>query len=516
VPRLRIVAVNDVYSLENLPRLHSLIEHHRATDPTDALLVTLAGDFVGPSILSSLDGGRGMVDCMNAIGVTHVTFGNHEDDIEPAELRARVAQLRGAWLGTNVRGFTPPIPSSAVVQVGDVKVGLLGVVMDDPSVYRRVPFGADRLEPPNEAALRETVRLLGEEGCSCVIPLTHQAADDDRALARLQRDPPFPIILGGHEHTPLLEEASGTWIVKAGSEAVHAVIADLVLEGGRVRVTVRLDDVAHYREDFAVRARVDVYMRKVHALEEAALVHLPPARTLSSVGTRARQTSLGTLVCTHVRDALDAEACLFNGGGIRAARDYEGRFTYGDLKAEVPFDNEVVVAELPGRVIKEAVAASRAHAPLESGGFLQVDDRAKVLEPEHTLVEIAGTPLVEERLYRVALVRDLLLGLDHIEPLVRFGKEHPESVPASGSGRDVKMVLVDAFSVALWRELGGFDAVDANHDGVVTEEELEAAVARAMQEAPSPVTAGLLIHALDADHDQLISRTDDENARRKH
>jgi hypothetical protein len=293
------------------------------------------------------------------------------------------------------------------------------------------------------------------------------------------------------------------------------VIVDVTVGGGRVAVAARLDDVAHYREDFGVRARVDVYMHKVHALEEAALVHLLPGRTLSSVGTRARQTSLGTLVCSHVRDALDAEACLFNGGGIRANRDYEGRFTYGDLKAEVPFDNEVVVAELPGRVVKEAVAASRAHAPVESGGFLQVDDRAEVLEPGHELVRLAGAPLDSSRVYKVALVRDLLLGLDHIEPLVRFGRENPASVPASGSGRDVKMLLVDAFSVALWKELGGFDAVDANHDGIVTEEEVEAAVARAMQEAPSPVTAGLLIHALDADHDLRISREDEASARRK-
>jgi 2',3'-cyclic-nucleotide 2'-phosphodiesterase (5'-nucleotidase family) len=92
-PTLRIVAVNDVYSLENLARLRTLVEHHRRADAADVFLVTLAGDFVAPSLLSSLDAGRGMVECMKMIGVTHAIFGNHEDDIPTPALRKRIDEL---------------------------------------------------------------------------------------------------------------------------------------------------------------------------------------------------------------------------------------------------------------------------------------------------------------------------------------------------------------------------------------------------------------------------------------
>lgn len=92
--RLRIVSVNDVYSLEQLPRLGSLVRHAREVDPADAFLVVVAGDFLAPSLLSSLDAGRGMVACLNEIGVTHVVLGNHEDDIPVAELRKRVSELK--------------------------------------------------------------------------------------------------------------------------------------------------------------------------------------------------------------------------------------------------------------------------------------------------------------------------------------------------------------------------------------------------------------------------------------
>src|SRR5580692_4059698 len=115
-PRLRIVAVNDVYSLENLPRLKSLVLHHATVDRADRLVVTLAGDFVAPSILSSLDSGRGMIECMNDVGVTHAILGNHEDDIPTIELRTRVMELHAKLLVTNVPGFEPAEPAADVLE----------------------------------------------------------------------------------------------------------------------------------------------------------------------------------------------------------------------------------------------------------------------------------------------------------------------------------------------------------------------------------------------------------------
>src|SRR5688572_27376601 len=104
-PRLRIVAVNDVYSLDCLPSLASLVKHHAEHDPADAYIVVMAGDFVAPSVLSSLDAGRGMIDCLNHVPITHAILGNHEDDIEVDQLRARLHEFQGIVLMTNLHGF---------------------------------------------------------------------------------------------------------------------------------------------------------------------------------------------------------------------------------------------------------------------------------------------------------------------------------------------------------------------------------------------------------------------------
>lgn len=517
VPTLRLVCVNDVYSLENLPRLRSLIREHATVAPAHAFLTTLAGDFLAPSLLSSLDHGAGMVACLNALPVTHVCFGNHEQDVPADALAARVREFRGVWLNTNVPGYEPALPATDVITVQGpgtraVTVGLVGLVTEDPSLYRPGVFGGLPMLPANEAALAAARGLVADAGCACVLALTHQSLPRDRALALEQGDPPIPLVIGGHEHEPYVEQIGSAWVLKAGTDAVYAAVVDLAWpdearagEPDLPTVTVRLEPVSDYPEDADMRALVDRHMEKVRSLSAAVFLRLPEGEALSSVGTRVQQTSVGTLVASRVRDALGADACVINGGGIRGAKEYRGAFTYGDLEAELPFPNEVVVASVPGRVLREAVAASRANAPRPAPGFLQVDDRVAV--DEHQVVTaVAGAPLDDDRDYRVATVRVLFDGMDHVVPLQRFAEEHPERIPPRDSGRELKMIVVEAFSLDLWRELGPFEALDANGNARVSADELREAIAEATREPASPLLVEGVLRALDADGDGAISQ----------
>lgn len=529
-PRLRIICVNDVYSLENLPRLRRLVEAERAREPADRLLVTLAGDFVAPSMLSSLDKGRGMIDALNKVGVTHVCFGNHEDDIPLEELQHRVTEFAGAWLNSNIMGFEPPLPAYDLVDVvapggRAVRVGLLGVVMHNGSEYRRPPFGGGTIEPANETVGRIASYLMAQHGCTAVIPLTHQDIELDREL--LQSLPPSlasvtPLLIGGHEHRVYLERVGGIHLIKAGSDAEHAAVIDLEWPAAAPavgtldvpRVTLKLLDVKDYPEDEELRARINARMQAVRELEAATLLLLPPGEVLSSIGTRQQQTSLSTLLSSRIRDAVSAEGCLMNGGGIRGNREYRTRFTYGDLKAEVPFDNEVVVAVIPGRVLRDAILATRSKGPQGSGAYLHVDDHMVVREPEHELIQVAGAPIDLDRGYHIALVRNLLTGMDNIEPLVDYAHAHPERLPPEGSGREVKVVLVDAFSQDLFAQLGHFELLDTDRDGTLSKSELAAALSQLTSAPASPITVDLLLRAIDHNADGVITRSEAEARRR--
>jgi hypothetical protein len=237
----------------------------------------------------------------------------------------------------------------------------------------------------------------------------------------------------------------------------------------------------------------------VRALSTATLVELAPGQTLSSVGMRKQQTSVGALVCSRLRDQLRTDACVFNAGGIRGSRDYAGKFTYGDLENEVPFDNEVVTVAMPGSVLEAAIVGSRTK---EHGGYLQVDD-AVIVDGNH-VTSVANAPFDPARKYSVALVRELCFGLDHNDALIAYAQNHPEEIPHAGGLHTPKELLVRSFALSLWKQLGGFAAIDANNDGKISREEIVAALVREHHDAPDLV-GDLVANALDVDHDGHVT-----------
>ena len=95
-----------MYELHNLSALRCFIEDN--VEPGEEFLCTLNGDFLSPSLLSSLDLGAAAVSAMNAIPVTHACLGNHEFDHSIEVLGQRLAELDCAVVNTNVSLFLFP------------------------------------------------------------------------------------------------------------------------------------------------------------------------------------------------------------------------------------------------------------------------------------------------------------------------------------------------------------------------------------------------------------------------
>ena len=134
---LTLVAVNDVYDLEHLPKLRTLVDEVKA-QREGKVITTLAGDFLSPSVLSSLDRGRGMVQVLNAVGVDYACLGNHEADVGLKALRKRLGEFDATLINSNVPGAVDGAPATAVVELpGGKRVGLLGLLTSEPGVFRK-------------------------------------------------------------------------------------------------------------------------------------------------------------------------------------------------------------------------------------------------------------------------------------------------------------------------------------------------------------------------------------------
>ena len=339
--RARIFHVNDIYLLDHLPALKTCVAKESEGFPPQNIITTLAGDFLGPSLLSSLDHGKGMVDCLNKVPVNAVCFGNHESDVPYPSLVRRIEEFNGAWLNSNMPTFEPKCPEHALYEFeGGRSVALIGLNAgggDNAALYRDGALGghAAKIVPVLEAAEGAVAAAKAAyPNVDCIIPLTHQDMPDDVALAKKNKTLGFPVVLGGHDHGQFLEVHEGCHVIKAGEDAKHVVIIDLFWPGDAPRgakpeVSITVKQLAppkakkgeaapewtpEYAPDPELLKATAHWMAPAKELEVATLANILTEPPLTSVGVRKGPSSMAQLLATALRDVVNADAAYMNSG----------------------------------------------------------------------------------------------------------------------------------------------------------------------------------------------------------
>jgi 5'-nucleotidase len=422
--RLQFLLVNDVYHLEpdsqgrgGLARVATVVRGLRRETP--ATLFALAGDTLSPSLLSSLLRGRHMIEAWNALGLDAATFGNHEFDWGPAPLLERMRESRFPWISANVWEQPGDRPFGGARrwlrrEMGGVSVGMIGLTTPDTAKSSN-PGPTVHFEG-TEGAARAAFADMGPVDLR--VALTHLLLRQDRALAAAL---PLDLILGGHDHDPMIHEQGGTVIIKAGADAVNV---------GQVEYTVGCARVLGRRErlipvDAAVPEAPDVVelARRYAALVEREL-DIQVGRTAVALDAREavirrEPTALGRFLADVMRRRVGAEVGLLNSGAIRGNRLIPpGPLTRRDFRGLLPFSNTVVLLELTGAVLAQALEHSVEALPRPSGSFLQAAGLDYAVEsggPAGRRVSgilVNGRPLEPRRLYLVAVPDYLARGRD--------------------------------------------------------------------------------------------------------
>lgn len=573
---LRILHINDVYELDHFAAFKSLVDSKKA-EGADRVLVILAGDFLGPSLLSSLDHGSSMVDCLNAIGITHVCFGNHECDVPIPALAKRIEQAKFIWLNSNLQDLnarigvqTPEydivttigVPAPENGEVIEKRVALLGLLTNDPALYRPGSFANAKFEPVIPTAERYANQLLLKKDFTqdekkqesttlpvdLIIPFTHQSMEDDRAFAKYFIDHDredmrscFPLILGGHDHVPFDEtitssissSSSSCRILKMGYDAINTGMVDIFWKRSTdgspcVEITSTMIPTASFPPDPDVAARVQSHKALLKQLSEARLFRIPhwtdPHRRrfsalislhtmghgpgisaddgngsegFSTANNRSGPSTGTTALATMLRMGMRCcDVALLNAGSVRGNRIYppdQVYFTYSDLKAEMPFLTAMTITAMPGSVLQATVAHSRRFLGISaSGGLLHFCNNVVYDDETKRIETIKGQPFEEDKIYSVTHPAEFLDGIDNHEPLLEWAalqrQKHEEEQSMglhramtrerhcllhSEAARPAKLVIVELFSALLWLQLGTFDQLDVNGDGVITRDEVK-------------------------------------------
>ncbi len=441
-PRARaavtILQINDVYSTTPVDDRGGLarvatIKRRLAQEGRTPLLV-LAGDFLSPSVASSVFKGEQMVAALNAAGLDLATLGNHEFDFGDDVLIQRMKEAKWDWLVANVidRRTEKPIGGASpfvIRSFNGLTVGFIGLCLTTTEISRD-KLTHTRLVDPFVAAA-QYVPMMKRRGAQAIVAITHLTYADDRRL--VQRFPDIDVVIGGHEHYPITAVEGHTLISKAGSEAEWVARIDLMAPGARARVNRGIAPVrpaierlfelmpvtAEIPDDPATAAVVDQYQTRLSAELDTVVAELAVPLDARSVRLRAAEQPIGNLFADAIRADVNAEAALTNSGGIRGDRVYPaGALTRRTLLAMHPFGNVVCKLELPGAVLLQALNNGVAKFPAAAGQFPQVSGLTFAIDADAPVgsrvrdARINGEPIEPARHYTLAVPDYVLKGGD--------------------------------------------------------------------------------------------------------
>lgn len=426
-----LLQINDVYSTTpvgdagGLARVATLKQQIKDAGRTPFLI--LAGDFLSPSVASSVFKGEQMIAALNAAGLDMATLGNHEFDFGDDVLIERMKQGKWQWLVANVidQRTGKPIGGASPYVIrtfGGLKVGFVGLCLTTTEISRSKLTHTRFVDPFVSAA--QYVPQVKRLGAQAVVAVTHLTFADDRRLVR--RFPAIDLVVGGHEHYPITAVEGGALISKAGSDARWVARIDLAKPAGAAaarRSMERFFELLPVNdaipEDRATSKVVDDYEARLGTELDAVVGETAVPLDARSIRLRAGEQPIGNLFADVIRADVNADAALLNAGSIRGDRIYPaGPLTRRTLLAMHPLGNVVCKIEVTGAVLLQALNNGVAKLPSAAGQFPQVSGvtfTADVTAPPGNRVRdarINGRPIEAAGRYTLALPDFVLKGGD--------------------------------------------------------------------------------------------------------
>ncbi len=342
----------------------------------------------------------GVVDAM--------ALGNHEPDYGFEAMQACIGSVHFPVISANTDGFS----GSHLFVVSGIRVGVFAIAGNDFRALVKDP--ALHFGEPVEAA-RAAVRGLREtQHADVVVMIGHEHLDDDFALARAVHG--IDLIFGSHSHLKrALTRIDGTttWFISPFQYLTYISRVVLTFKG-RTLTDVRGELVpvdAHMPEDKQIAMRVAKMQRDLERDPQYAPLFV-------SIGSLAVPLSVEALAAKSVavmRDAAKADVALSTASSFRQALP-RGNVTVEELRAALPYDNEILVYSLRGDAVEKLLAYGRSP---EGSDSVAIVARPASIDPQATY-RVATTDFLAKT---AAGYRDFFAGLTPETPGLHVREE---------------------------------------------------------------------------------------------
>lgn len=349
--------------------LAAAIRQERKNCPRCLLLT--AGDNVQGTPVSTIYRGLPVFEVLRPLKIDASVIGNHEFDYGYERINDFLAAsghplLAANFLTPDGKVFTEA--ASVVIERDGLRIGIVGVLMEDlvPSLTTPAKLGPNRMIPALDALRAEAARL--KDKTDILIALVHLTrAVCDRIVTEL---PEYAITISGHDHAgkELMFRAEDRVGVRLRSYGVELGRLNLrydkstrkVLNAEWKRIPITS---ATYQPDPAVAQLVEKWESKVRLVVDMKI----------GVGKAKKDRAQTKAWIEQVmRDKTGAQFVYMNTGGVRDNLP-AGRILARDIWNISPFDNMLVRAEVPGRLIPDFIRGSIQVEPEKLYSFATID-----------------------------------------------------------------------------------------------------------------------------------------------
>lgn len=367
-----VYAINDFHgSVDKMPRIAGYLAARKA----EGAVILNSGDMFQGSMESNSNYGKLLTDCMVEACFDAMTYGNHEFDWGLDNLKNLASNSAIPFLGANIYNwdrengwgdFADDLADEyVIVQSGDVKVGVIGVIGEDQitsissQLVQTIGF-KDPLPIIKELA----TKLREQEGCDIVVASVHAGPQDivngtggsyDEPTTSADLEDYVDAMFCAHTHSEQRYLVNGLPFLQGKRYGDYVSHVQFKVQNGNVSVLTYENIPYNQLNNLENNAMANVYdlinesNSKIESERNQVIAKL--SESMDS------DDAIPRLVCNAMADyateqgfyEIDLAICNYARNNLNA-----GTLTYSNLYEAIPFDNVVYIAKVSGSdIIKE-------------------------------------------------------------------------------------------------------------------------------------------------------------------
>ncbi len=345
------------------------------------VLIVDAGDTFHGTTFASLSRGESIAKIMNSIDYAVMTVGNHDFNYGYERLIELDEITSFPMLAANVHYENTqegPFDSYIIIDFAGIKIAFLGIATPE-TLYKTHPKNVEGLRFDEPISTVTNLLPQIKEESDLVVVIAHLGVDEEsihtsKKLASAVDG--IDLIIDGHSHTALPEgiKVNNTVIAQAGEYDKFLGMVDINLSNGDFDINASLfskEDSANIESNPEVLTLINSINDENKKITDEVLFLTDTDWDGQRENVRTKSTNLGKLITDSMIDISGADVALMNGGGIRMSIN-AGEVTKGDVISVLPFGNTVVVKEVTGKIIWDAIENGMKALPLSSGSYSHV------------------------------------------------------------------------------------------------------------------------------------------------